>query len=511
VYSSNVEAHHDFTGPTRFRPTNLLLLIWLLQVCFPVSVPAAGRYPEGASASEREGLDQLSREIEGVILYTRPPNRDQGEKNWMIDTMRIGEWKAETLDEGVCARWSPDGKHMAVFRTDNGVPEDDVSGSIWLVNADGSGEKYLCDGAGSYGVRGACPLDFHPNNKEIVFIGQKGNVLAVNVATARVRDLELPGRYTGELQLSGNGRQLVGRWRGKGDWAMNRRMVNVDLSSRIFRIYGAGCRPAISPDGKWMTYNHDGHYMMSICNHDLEHRVKFKSRGVIFPQHGWHNWHWSNHNDYIALKSEVYSIRKYNGPPDGFILRFSELRATRFTFGQEVEFPDLFVSRDKKTGRRVPANGGVSIVPKAVGAKKYDVGRVFRTKGETEPDPGLPLYMPRLVVEARLEAKTPVDPRQALKHRYCLVEYLYNVTRIIKGKLEQESMIVSHWVVFNGRRLSYTSKLKEGRTYRLILEPWHLHPELKAKARKQVRIMNDDLLFRFFDVGLDEQLTGKKK
>ncbi|MBW1810401.1 MAG: PD40 domain-containing protein [Deltaproteobacteria bacterium] len=478
-------------------------------VLFLFSTVWAKPYPEVADQKERQALDQLALEIDGIILYSRPPNLNQGEKKWMIDTIRIGEWKAETLDEGMCGRWSPDGKRIAVLRSDDGIPGDEIVGEIWLVNADGSGEKYLSGGVKAFGMRGACPIDFHPNNKEILFIREDGGISSVDIRTARVRDLQLPGKFTEELQLTGNGKLLVGRWKGKGNWAMNRRMVVVDLATKIHRVYGAGCCPAVSPDGNWMTVNHDGHYRMSICNKDIKHRVSIKSRGTIYPQHGWHNWHWSNHNDYLALKSEVYSIRKYNGQPDGFIFKFSDRVATRITFGQEAEFPDLYVSRNKNNGRKILRSGGKSISIEAVNAKKYDLGKVFRTSGETKPDPGQPKQIPRIVVEATLEIVTPLSKKQARKFRDCLVENVYKVKKVLKGKLDYERIIIAHWVMHNRKYVTYSKKFKSGRTYRFEIEPWYLLPGLKSVAKKSVTLENADFIPRFFDAGLNDRLKRR--
>ncbi len=480
-------------------------------VCFSLfSTGWAKPYPEVADQEERRALDQMASEIDGIILYSRPPDRDQGKRKWMIDTIKIGEWKTKTLVEGLCGRWSLDGKRIAVLRSDEGIPGDEVDAEIWLVKADGSGEKYLTGGVKSFGIRGACPIDFHPNNKEILFIRGDGGVSSVDIRTARVRNLQLPGKFTEELQLTGDGKLLVGRWKGKGNWAMNRRMVVIDLASKIHRVYGAGCCPAISPDGNWMTVNHDGHYRMSICHRDIKHRIRIESRGIIYPQHGWHNWHWSNHNDYLALKSEVYSIRKYNGLPDGFIFKFSDRVATRITFGQEAEFPDLFVSRDKNSGRKIPRSGGKSISIEAVNAKKYDIGKVLRTDGETKSDPGQPSHIPRIVVEATLEVVNPLSKKQACKFADCLVENVYKVKKVLEGKLDYERIIIMHWVMYNRKYVTYSRKFKSGSTYRFEIEPWYLLPDLKSVAQKSVTLKNADFIPRFFDAGLNDRMVKEK-
>ena len=104
----------------------------------------ADPYPELAGANERRKLDRLAAEIEGFMVYSRPPRKADDETVWMIDKIQLGEWKAETVTEGVCARWSQDGRHLAVFRNEKGEPEDGVVGAIFMVKPDGSGVKELC-------------------------------------------------------------------------------------------------------------------------------------------------------------------------------------------------------------------------------------------------------------------------------------------------------------------------------------------------------------------------------
>jgi hypothetical protein len=345
-------------------------------------------------------------------------------------------------------------------------------------------------------------MDFHPDNRQILFIQKDGTIASVDIDSGEVRVLDLPGRFNRELQLTGDGGYLVSRWQGKGDWASLRRLVVMDLESKIHRIFAAGCCAGISPDGNWMTTNHDGHYKMSIIDKDIRNRVIFWSRGMIHPQHGWHNWHWSNHNDYIAVKSEVYRKlkRDYQGPADAFIVKLSSSRATRVTFEQTANFPDLFVSRDRRTQRPVPPNGGRSISKKEIKLHNYSLAKIFRTHGETRRDPGPPRRIARIVVEAKLSAKTLLDLQQARRYRNCLVEHVYTPQKVIRGELDEESIVVAHWAIRRGRIMPATGKLLEGQTYRLTLEPWYWHPELKSVARKSVYSKDDPYPARFYAV-----------
>jgi hypothetical protein len=463
---------------------------------------SAGPYPEPAGNPERRKLDRLASEIEGFMVYSRRPRKVDGESVWMIDKLQIGEWRAETITEGVCARWSQDGRHLAVFRNAKGEPQDGVVGTIFLVKPDGSGVRELCHGVASMGVRGTCPLDFHPDNRHVVFIQKGGTIASVDIQSGEVRDLGLPGRFNRELQLTGDGKYLVARRQGRGDWATIRRLVVINLNDKIHRTFAAGCCAGISPDGNWMTTNHDGHYKMSIINQDIGSRVIFWSRGMIHPQHGWHNWHWSNHNDYIAMKSEVYRKmkREYRGPADAFIIKFSTGGATRVTFEQEANFPDLFVSQDRRTRRPVPPGGGRSIPKRKVKLHDYSLAKIFRTHGETRSDPGPPGRIARIVLEAKLETKTPLDPETARRYGDCLVEHVYTPQRVIRGELDEESIVVVHWAVRRGKVVALTHKLQAGETYRLILENWYRHPELKVVPRKSVYREDDPYPARFYGV-----------
>ena len=459
-----------------------------------------------AYAGERE---RLASEIGGFVVYSRPPDPEKDEVVWMIERMEIGEWKPRILGEGVCARVGPDGKRLAVFRTEPGSLKDKMTGSIWIMNADGSRERDLYTGAISLGV-GACPIDFHPNNREIVFIQEGGGLGAVNIEWRTVHDLQLPGTYARELQLDGYGERLVARWQGQGDWAMLRRLVLVEPETRVVRIYAAGCSAAVSPDANWMTVNHDGHERMSIVHRDIRRRAELEAAELVGSGHGWHNWHWSNHNDYIAVEVFRKTKKQYEGPTDAWILKLSGRRATRVTFDRQANFPDLHVTRDRRTEKPVPKNGGKEISLKQVSTKPYDLARVFRTKGETEHDPGRPGRILRTVVDAELTRVTPIDFGWATKYDRVLVEYVYTPRKVIKGSLEDGPIIVAHWAVYKKKPVPEFRVFEKGQSYRLELESWYWHPELKSVPRKMVRVKGKALPTRYYDAGLGEWLKSKK-
>jgi len=480
-------------------------IVCALLMLLLADVAVATDHPERASAHEVAALDELASEIDGLVLYSRPPRKDQGETRWMIDVLRIGEWQARTVGEGMYARFSRDGRQIAVFRTAEAEPDHRMVGSLWLMRTSGAKARKLCDGVMSYGPRGACPMDFHPDGKQILFVREGGGLGLIDLHSRRVKELDLPEPYNAEPQLSGDGRFLVARWQTQGSWTESRRMVLFDLLAGVQRIFTAGCGAAISPDGHWLTVNHDEHYKMTVWHRDLKHSVELRADRLIRPQHGLGRWHWSNHNDYLAVKSEVYEDRAYEGPADAFVLRFSEKRATRVTFEQETDYPDLFVSRDRRNGRAMPRNGGPPISIDAVGAEPGDPVAIFRSGDEWEPDPGPPRNIPRLVLEAELVAGACVAGLRRPGYTDGLVEFVYDVREVLRGVLEAPRIIVAHRAIRGGRPRTEVGRLRVGQTYRLVLEPWRFHHELKPVPRRAVRSADWDHPPRF--VAIEEDGT----
>ncbi len=478
----------------------LALLVWLV----PGHVRAGGPGPRTwKTADERRALAILEQAIEGVIVYSRPPRDGSDEDGWMIERVTIGDWEPQVLGPGSCARFSRDGQRLAVFAPDHGHPEEHSHGEVWVMDSDGQNPARLCAGAWSQAPRGACPLDFHPNLHEIWFIAEDGRIMAVDTRTARVRFTGLPGRYEAEIQLSGDGRWLVGRLRGRGDWAQSRRLARVHVSSGLMRIFAAGCGPAISPDGRWMTANHDGHNKLSVWYRDLTRRAKLDTARLLHPADGAHRFHWSNHNRWLAMSAEVYHKvdRRWPMEMDGYLLDLSRRKAIRFTFGHEAAFPDLFVTRDRASRLSVPPLGGRSLRPGQIGARRADPARIFRTKGQTVPDPGPAVNVPRIEVMARLVTLAPIKPFQVGQRSEVLREGAWDIEEVIAGRVPEASVAVAHWAVRHGQRRRSAWRRIPGQVYRLVLEPWHLHPELKAVDRRPVEVTGEPDPLRFVEVG----------
>jgi hypothetical protein len=61
------------------------------------------------------------------------------------------------------------------------------------------------------------------------------------------------------------------------------------------------------------------------------------------PDRRWDNMHWSNHNDFIAMQGDGKRHEAYAFNP-------STNQGTRLSWKGRIRYPDLFVTKDLKTG-----------------------------------------------------------------------------------------------------------------------------------------------------------------
>jgi hypothetical protein len=256
--------------------------------------------------AKRSPLDQLASEIQGAIVYSR---------NRHIYIVVIGDWKPIDLGRGEYARWSPDGKKIAVYDRRK----------IFVMDMDGSNRKLVTDEA--WGEHGG-PIEFHPNCREIIFIRRnKRGLWAADISNGRMRKLADSRSYTpdriGELGISADGKRMVCR--------LNRDLYAIDLVKKTDHVYAkSACSSGISPDGRWLMNNRGEHKSMDIRNWDGKRvRVLRSSIGR------WDNQTWSNHKDYICAEGEETG--------DSYVIKVSANRATRVTWVGSTVYPDLYV------------------------------------------------------------------------------------------------------------------------------------------------------------------------
>lgn len=266
------------------------------------------------SVEERVALDRLAAEIRGALVYGRKGR---------IFKVVVGEWRPIDLGPGQFARWSADGRRIAVH-------ED---GAVHVMNADGANRRRLCD---DVDVIDDIPITFHPSGKEIVFTRRKTGLWAVALDSGAVRRLELPDAYTGEMRFSADGKRLATR--------VGRELYAVDVVAGTQRKYAMGCSPSVSPDGRRLMNNVGGHRTLVIRTWEGGDELRLDTRQMA-PDREWNNHIWSNHPDYITAQGE-------EGGGEAYVVKVSENRPTRLTWQGKTSYPDLFVAGPAAKDRR---------------------------------------------------------------------------------------------------------------------------------------------------------------
>ncbi len=260
---------------------------------------------EGPSEKERATLASLDNAIDGAVVYTRRGH---------VRKVVIGRWQAVDLGPGDYARWAPDGKRLAVWH----------KGDVCVMNADGSGRRKLLSGADK---DDGCPIEFHTNNREIVFWKKGKGFHAVEIETGKVRRLNAPGTYTGSACLSADGRRMACRW--------GNDLFAVDLEKGTHRKYARGCSPGLPPSGRLLMCNTGGHRELVIQGWDGTKGVRLNTR-TASPDNRWDNHHWSNHEDFLAAEGEGKRGEVY-------VVQVSRNQCYRVSWEGRAEYPDLFV------------------------------------------------------------------------------------------------------------------------------------------------------------------------
>ncbi|OGP57953.1 MAG: hypothetical protein A2V65_10985 [Deltaproteobacteria bacterium RBG_13_49_15] len=273
-----------------------------------LSIKAPAENPVIISEQEKKAIVKLSGRIKGHILFT---------KSGRVFRQKVGEWIPMDLGEGDYARWDPSGKRIAVYR----------KGEIFVMQNDGKGKKRLLQIPNK--TRN-CPIEFHTNGIEILFINPDKGLWAVRIDNGTMRPIETSRRFDGEPGISSKGDRIAIR--------QGHRLYSIDLERRHVKQYGRGCSPGGSPDGKKLMQNRDGHKEMLIRNFDGDEIFKLDA-GSCLPDGKWDNHHWSNHDDYIAAQG--------NGEvKDAYVVSVSENRGYRVTWSGDVRYPDLHIQRE---------------------------------------------------------------------------------------------------------------------------------------------------------------------
>ena len=265
-----------------------------------------------ATESDVELREILSSEIKGSVIFS---------KNRYICKVVIGKWTPVELGRGDYARWSPDGKKIAVYDRRK----------IYVMDDDGSSRKLVSEEAweGS-----GCPIEFHANGHEIIFTRRKEQGLwAVDINNGQMRKLLDIDGYPGEIGMSADGMRMA--YRLKPD------LYAIDLANNNSFIYLKDCgySAGISPDGKWLmnnTNNGDGsHESMNIRSWDGK-QIRILRAAICQPDREWGHHTWSNHSDYITAQGGLKG--------ESYVIKLSANQGTRVTWEGKTVYPDLYVA-----------------------------------------------------------------------------------------------------------------------------------------------------------------------
>ncbi|MBU1910330.1 MAG: flippase-like domain-containing protein [Verrucomicrobia bacterium] len=267
--------------------------------------PAAqgGTIPVESRPSDQEtaALNRLAGRIDGWVVFQRPDG---------VYRVRVGETEPVCLaSPGEFPRWSPDGQRIAFLQ----------SNRVVQVSRGGGEPEVLTQ------VLAPRALAYHPSGEEIYFTDGR-LIRAVNLKTRAVRDV-LSGFQFRELDIAPDGR-IVATIRARGV-----SMIGFDPGSGTqWRIAG-GCSASLAPDGRRVTNNEGDHRKLAIRDFESGARLGMVNAP---PDLAFDNQFWSNHENWIASKSE--------GPfEDVFVHDILKNEAFRVTFVGQCDRPDLFV------------------------------------------------------------------------------------------------------------------------------------------------------------------------
>ena len=213
--------------------TPVLLAIALEAVVISNSTATAA-----PSSRELAALAEWSERISGAVVYTHERE---------IHKVAIGDSFPVNLGAGEHARWSADGKRLAVYHR----------GSVYVMNADGTGRRKVADNVSR---DDGSPVEFHTNGEEIIFWKKREGFFAVHLENGEVRKLNAPATYSGEPGISADGTRMAARW--------GNDLYLIDLINGTHRKYARGCSPGVSPSGQTVMNNIGNHRYMEIRDWD---------------------------------------------------------------------------------------------------------------------------------------------------------------------------------------------------------------------------------------------------
>ncbi|MCC5828279.1 MAG: LamG domain-containing protein [Phycisphaeraceae bacterium] len=98
----------------------------------------------------------------------------------------------------------------------------------------------------------------------------------------------------------------------------------------------------------------------------------------------------------------------------------------------------------------------------------------------------------RATILARRVEATPVpNPARIDPYRRALAGDVFEVVRVLEGRLEAKRIVVAHWMIMDGTKIPWP----EGDTVTLTIERFEDHPQLESEL---LHTENEDLLLPMF-------------
>lgn len=261
------------------------------------------------NAQEKRELAELAAQTDGAMVYS---------SSGQIRMVRFGEWQPIHLGRGDYARFGPDGRLVAVYD----------AGRIYLVDVSNKSRKRLYEGAD---VGAGCPIEFHTNNRQIIFWIDGVGFHTVHIETGQVKNMNLPAPYNGAPCISADGKRMAVRWDGD--------LYAIDITNKTHRKYARGCSPGVSPDGRFLINNVGSHREIIVREWEGSEAFRIHAESCR-PDRKWDNHHYSNNANYISAQGEGRGGYAY-------VFNIYKNKGYRVTQDGEVRYPDVYIKNPK--------------------------------------------------------------------------------------------------------------------------------------------------------------------